>query len=101
MDQSQQLKDFFLSHALFAQFKNNEDKLIVNIIEEGTLDLHVKAFPGIDTEILNPRAFNTLEIKEANLKGGHISSGGPDGICVRYQYHLEPINSNINKPKFK
>lgn len=98
MENEEKLKEIFLNHDLFKQFRNAPENLQVVIREEGTLLLMLKNFPGLDTSILNNRAFNTLEIPEINLKQGHISSGGPDGVNIQYGYEYLPEKKSKIKP---
>lgn len=82
----EQLKDFFLRHPLFAQFKDNPDKFKIEVIEPGQLIVQLSNFKGLDLTALNPRAFHTLEIPQLNIKSGHILSGGPAGVSISYVY---------------
>lgn len=95
---SEKIKELFLAQELFAQFRNNPDKLQVNILEEGTMDLHLDNFPGLNTNALNNRALGEFKVEDLDLSGGHVTSGGPDGIVVRYSY-VEKLG-NKAKPKF-
>ena len=100
-----EIKKLFLENELFSQFKNNQTKLKIEILEPGSFRLHLTTFPGLNIEKLSNHAFNTLQVKGINIINGFINSGGPDGVVVQYQYKI-PENEILlvkikqtNKPK--
>jgi hypothetical protein len=90
------LKELFLKSELFSQFKDNPTNLSVDIVEPGAMDLRLTNFSGLDTNRLNNRAFSDLKVEGLDLQGGYVTSGGPDGVTVRYLY--SPAVENSNKP---
>lgn len=98
MDNAEKFKELFLKNDLFEQFREQPENLEIIIREEGTLCLKLTNFKGLNTNMLNGRAFHTLEVEDLNLKSGHIMSGGPEGIIVQYMYEFTPQKQNKNKP---
>jgi hypothetical protein len=88
-EDAETLKAGLLATDLLAPFREHPGHLEVEVVGEGCFDLRVRRFDGLDVGPLNNRAFGTLrEIDGAALDGGYVTSGGPDGITVRYTYRL-------------
>lgn len=76
----------------FEGWKDLPANFILEPVEEGSADLHLKQIPGhkitltprdITTDI--PLRVNMMQ-NRFELTGGWISSGGPDGGTIRFQY---------------
>lgn len=86
----------FLNHSELSQFKDHPDCLKIEEVEPGYIDLKLTNFPGLKTNVLHQRLFRTLELPNIKLTHGHISSGGPEGIVVRYGYTF--LNDMLDEP---
>ncbi len=77
-----------LGAPLFEQLRERPECLEIIPIGDGHFRLHLIAFPGLRTAELNNRAFGELHVSGLALTGGHVTSGGPDGVYVQYGYSV-------------
>lgn len=87
------IKEKMLENGVFSQFSGHEDYFQVSIIQDNAkgdeyIEIYLKAFPGIDKDILNPRYLSTVSVPDINLSNFYLSSGSPEGILIRYKMIL-------------